>query len=185
MKKLLTAAACLAFVTLLVHGAAFGQGADTGDRRFDRYLREMNQEGKADPEGFVRMLSQKHGIPEEEILQAREQHRLEPADMYMASFLAQKTRRSVQDVAAQYKGNQGQGWGVMAQNMGIKPGSAEFKQMKTGAKGQVSQMKHQAKARVRNQNRIRNEEGAKTQSGSQNKGQQGQQAQGQGKGRKK
>jgi hypothetical protein len=182
MKKLLTAAACLAFVTLLVHGAAFGQGADTGDRRLDQYLRYMNQEGKADPEGFVRMLSQKHGIPEEEILQARKQHRLEPADLYMASFLAQKSRRRVLDVAAQYKENQGQGWGVMAQNMGIKPGSAEFKQMKSEAKGQVFQMKNQAKARVWNQNRIRNEEGAKTQKGSQNKGQRGQ---GQGKGRKK
>ncbi|MBE0602055.1 MAG: hypothetical protein IH611_00310 [Deltaproteobacteria bacterium] len=35
-------------------------------------------------------------------------------------------------VLDEYRANQGKGWGVMAKNLGIKPGSAEFHSLKKG-----------------------------------------------------
>jgi hypothetical protein len=149
MKKILTATACLAVFGLLVSVPAAAQQAQTGDRTFDASLRAIEQEAQGDPEGYVRHLSQKFGVPEAEINQAREQHRLTYGDTYMATALARRTNRNVGEVAAQYKQNQGQGWGTMALAMGIKPGSQAFKQMKADAKGVAKQAKAMTKARNR------------------------------------
>jgi len=149
MKKFLTAAVCLVFLALLVHGAAFAQQAKTGDRKLDSLLGKINEKAKADPEGFIRQLSLKHNVPEEEILQAKERHGLSYGDTYMATALSRISKRRVGVVAEEYKQNQGKGWGVMAMNMGIKPGSLEFKQMKANARGSVDHMKTLAKAKKR------------------------------------
>jgi hypothetical protein len=147
MKKLLTAATCLIFLALLVQGTASAQHVSkaTGDKKFDAQLQKINEEAKADPDDFIRRLSERHNIPEQEIREAKAKHGLDDADIYMATTLARRTHRRVGDVAAEYKQNQGKGWGVMAQRMGIKPGSAEFKQMKAEAKDHVGQMKTMAK----------------------------------------
>jgi hypothetical protein len=149
MKKFLTAATCLVFLGLLVHGAAFAQRTTTGDRKLDSLLGKINEKAKADPDGFIRQLSQKHNIPEEEIRQAKERHNLSYGDTYMATALSRISKRQVGVVAEEYKQNRGKGWGVMAMKMGIKPGSPEFKQMKANARGSVGHMKTLAKAKKR------------------------------------
>ena len=53
-----------------------------------------------------------------------------PGDVYYASALAYQTRRPFGDVVKMYEQDRGQGWGVIAQRMGIKPGSAEFHALK-------------------------------------------------------
>jgi len=160
MKKLLTAMTCLLFLALLVPGAASAQvtTAGTGDKKFDTQLRKLRDASKADPEGFLRRLSERHGIPEQEIREAKERHGLDEADVYMATALAGRAHRKVGDVAAEYKQNPGQGWGVMAQRMGIKPGSPEFKAMKADAKAHTSHLKTMAKNRKKMQDQqMRNE----------------------------
>jgi len=174
MKKILTAATCLIFLGLLVPSVAFALQTSTGDRKLDSLLGKINEQAKADPEGFIKQLSQKHGIPEEEIRQAKEKHGLSDGDTYMATALAHKTSRSVGDVAAEYKQNQGKGWGVMAMNMGIKPGSPEFKELKANARGSVDHMKTMAKAKKSRQEREMGkgrEHGRKTKDKAQGKGQ--------------
>ncbi len=151
MKKFLTATTCLVFLGLLVHGAGFAQRTTTGDRRLDSYLGKIDERAKADPDGFFRQLSLRHNIPEEEIRQASERHGFSYGDTYMAAALAHGASRRVGDVAAEYKQNQGKGWGVMAMNMGIKPGSAEFKELKTNARGSLGHMKTVAKAKKKQQ----------------------------------
>ncbi len=151
MKKILTAATCLVFLGLLVHGAAFAQRATTGDRKLDSYVGKINERAEADPDGFFRQLSQKHNIPEDEIRQARERHGFSYGDTYMATALSRISKRPIGVVAEEYKQNQGKGWGVMAMNMGIKPGSPEFKQMKANARGSLGHMKTMAKAKKRQQ----------------------------------
>jgi hypothetical protein len=153
MKKLLTAATCLVFLVLFVQGVGNAQQATTvtGDRKFDAQLKRINEEAKADPEGFVRRLSEKHGIPQQEILEAKEKYRLDDAGTYMATAVARRTNRRVDEVAAEYGQNQGKGWGVTAQRMGIKPGSPEFKQMKDDAKGHADYMKTMAKNKQKQQ----------------------------------
>ena len=151
MKKFLTAATCLVFLGLLVQGAAFAQRRTTGDRKLDSLLGKIDEQAKADPDGFIRQLSQKHNIPEEEIRQAKERYNLSYGDTYMATSLSRISKRRIGVVAEEYKQNQGKGWGVMAMNMGIKPGSPEFKQMKADARGSVGHMKTLAKAKKKQQ----------------------------------
>ena len=37
-----------------------------------------------------------------------------------------------EDVVRKYKSGKGQGWGALAKSLGIKPGSKEFKALKSG-----------------------------------------------------
>ena len=174
MKKFLTATTCLVFLGLLVHGAAFAQQTTTGDRKLNSLLGKINQLAKADREGFIRQLSQKHNVPEEEIRQAKERYGLSDGDTFMATVLSKIFKKSVGVVAEEYKKNQGQGWGVMAMNMGIKPGSPEFKQMKADARGSVDNMKTMAKAKKRQQKqeiKKEREQGRKIKDETQGKGQ--------------
>ena len=151
MKKLLTAATFLIFLGLPVQSIAFAPLPNTGDAQLNSLLGKINERTKADPDVFIKQLSQTHGISQEEIRQAREKHGLSDADTFMAAALARKTNRRIGDVAAEYKQNQGKGWGVMAMNMGIKPGSPEFKELKVNARGSLDHMKATAKAKKRQQ----------------------------------
>jgi hypothetical protein len=151
MKKILAAVTCLVFLGLLVHDVALAQRTSTGDRKLDSLLGKINVKAAADPDGFVRQISLKHNIPEEEIRQARERHGLSYGDTYMAAAVSGISKRPIGDVAGEYKQNQGQGWGVTAMRLGIKPGSPEFKQMKANARGSLGHMKALAKAKKKQQ----------------------------------
>ena len=187
MKRFLTTVSFLVFVFALAAGLANAQQTASGDKKMDGYLNQINKEAEQDPEGFTKHLSQQYGIAEEEIRQAREQHRLTYGDTYMAAALAKQSQRKIGDVAAQYKQkqSQGQGWGVTAQENGVKAGSAQFHQMKTQAKGSVKQLKAQNRHRMRVNEKSMGDktrsEGSKKKSGQQAQGQ----SSGKGKGKKK
>ena len=55
-----------------------------------------------------------------------------PADVYIALRIGELRRLSIERVVDQYRRNKGQGWGVIAKSLGIKPGSAEFHALKKG-----------------------------------------------------
>ena len=163
MKKILTAVTCLVFLALLVNGTAFAQEqtAGTGDKKLDAQLKQIKEQAKADPEGFLRRLSQKNNVPEEEIRKAKEEHGLDDGDTYMATTLSRISKRPVGAVAGEYKKNQGKGWGMTARGMGIKPGSPEFKALKADAKSHVGHMKTMAKAKKKQHEQEMKEEKAK------------------------
>jgi hypothetical protein len=50
----------------------------------------------------------------------------------MCFQLGQWTKQPTEQIVNTYKANQGKGWGVLAKQMGIKPGSAEFHALKRG-----------------------------------------------------
>ena len=151
MKKLLTTAAGLVVVELLVLGAAIVKPSKTGDRDLDAQLVKIYEKAKADPDVFFRQLSQQHNIPEAEIRQEKERRGLSYGDTYMAAALSRLSKRPIGVVAEEYKPKEGKGWGVMAMNMGIKPGSPEFHQMKAAAGGSVDHMDTVAKEKKKQQ----------------------------------
>ena len=51
-------------------------------------------------------------------------------DVYLSLKISKLSRRSVSDVVRIRQSSPGVGWGNVAKQMGIKPGSAEFKQLK-------------------------------------------------------
>ena len=58
-----------------------------------------------------------------------------PGDLAVALWMGKETYRSVDAVVKQYRVQRGKGWGVIAKNLGIKPGSRAFKQLKKGDLG--------------------------------------------------
>lgn len=55
-----------------------------------------------------------------------------PSDAYMVLKLAEMSGLSPKSVLQKYDSTKDKGWGAMAQSLGIKPGSAEFKALKAG-----------------------------------------------------
>ena len=55
-----------------------------------------------------------------------------PSDVYMCLRIGEVSRQPIDRVVEEYKLHRGQGWGVIAKNLGIKPGSDEFHSLKDG-----------------------------------------------------
>jgi len=55
-----------------------------------------------------------------------------PSDVYMCLRIGQVAKQPIDRVVAEHQKHKGQGWGVIAKNLGIKPGSEEFHALKAG-----------------------------------------------------
>ena len=56
----------------------------------------------------------------------------DPSDAALCFWLARTSGRPMDEVLTHYRANGKKGWGALAQSLGIKPGSAEFKALKAG-----------------------------------------------------
>lgn len=110
-------------VFLLASSSAFA-----GD--FD-WLQKLNIRAEADPSGFRAELATRFKIGNTEI-NAVIGNMAKPADAYMVLRLAEMSHQPTDRVIAQYRSGRGQGWGVLAKSLGIKPGSPEFHALKRG-----------------------------------------------------
>ena len=55
-----------------------------------------------------------------------------PSDVYMCLRIGEVAKQPVEVVVEEHQKHKGQGWGVIAKNLGIKPGSEEFHALKAG-----------------------------------------------------
>ncbi|MDY0226543.1 MAG: hypothetical protein RBR38_06890 [Desulfomicrobium apsheronum] len=108
----------------LCTGTAMASGLDI-------FLEELDAEATRSRSSFVNNLSARYGVPTREVEDlARMTKR--PADIFMIFELARMTGLTRERVRNTYEKGEGKGWGVMAQEMGIKPGSKEFHALKNG-----------------------------------------------------
>ncbi len=63
-------------------------------------------------------------------MQATLSQGLAPAEVYLAAGLASVSGKSIDLVVETYRKNKAKGWGAIAKDLGIKPGSKEFKALK-------------------------------------------------------
>jgi len=120
-----------------------GYNIRSGDVWVDTQLGYINDYGHRDRGYFVDDIVTSYGAPRYLVNELLDKRHWEPGDIYYASALAYAAHRPLGDVARDYENNRGQGWGVMAQRMGIKPGSAEFHALK----GQMGKSKGRYEAR--------------------------------------
>ena len=95
----------------------------------DDFLANVNVQARVDLPGFSAKISNQFGVPQVQV-QAVLQSVREPADAFMVFQLGQMTGRAPERVMEVY--SPGKGWGVIAKELGIKPGSAEFHALKNG-----------------------------------------------------
>jgi hypothetical protein len=151
MKRLMAAIVGFGLLVGLAGDAGSEPWGRTGDKTLDSTLEKINTAANADPDGFIQQLSSRLKVGEQDIRQAQETYGLGAADTFMATALANATHRPVLSVAKQYTANQGKGWGVLAKDLGIKPGSRVFHQLKRNARGSLSQMDSEAKSKQKHE----------------------------------
>jgi len=140
MKTLFFSAAF--FLSLLT--TVFSQNtlvANTGDTEFDDFLKDLNIKAQTDIKLFNKNLSIKYNVPENKIESMIVKDKIAPADVFMIFETAQTINKPAEDVLQVYKKNKEKGWGYIAKQMGIKPGSKEFRAMKGNAKAEKDKIK--------------------------------------------
>ena len=119
-----TLAALLTFLLCVSSAVAEGRG-------LDEFLHNLNVQAQANPEGFSATLSSQFHVSGAEVkVVLGSVH--DPADAFMVFQLGQMSRQPRDAVMRVYGSHAGKGWGVIAKELGIKPGSAEFHALKRG-----------------------------------------------------
>lgn len=100
---------------------------------------DFNTQAQADPVDFRARLADRFGLDDFQVITLLTIFD-SPADAYimlrfgeMQGILKKKISRE-QGIAVirKYRRNKGRGWGVMAESLGVKPGSKEFSELKEG-----------------------------------------------------
>jgi len=97
----------------------------------DSFLGSVNVQARADLPGFHAKVSAQFGVPVPQV-EAVLARVATPADAFMVFQLGQMAHRPPETVVHTYQAHKGKGWGVIAKELGIKPGSKEFHALKNG-----------------------------------------------------
>ena len=123
MRPFLTAS-----VLLLVGIAALAPGsAQAGG--LDDFLKEVDIQASVDLGSFKADLSATFDLSNDKV-DAMFTVMSKPSDVYMCLRVGEIADQPIDRVMSEYQAHRGQGWGVIAKNLGIKPGSAEFHALK-------------------------------------------------------
>ena len=95
------------------------------------FLSDLNSQAKADIKKFNEKLSSHFGLPVPQVQDIIKVVGF-PADAFMCLQIGLMTNNPPETVVHLYKKNKGKGWGVIAKELGIKPGSDEFHALKNG-----------------------------------------------------
>lgn len=101
----------------------------TGDASLEAELNVLNDEAKKDLSSFKSKIVSDFGLTKEKVENLLDKS-LEPAEIILSGRIADITGNSVEDVVKSYESNKDKGWGQVAKDLGIKPGSAEFHALK-------------------------------------------------------
>jgi len=99
---------------------------NTGDKDLDLVLSNLNVEAGVHVDAFVSELSISYTIPKVQIEDLVYTMRMPFGDVFVSVWLAASMKKPLSAVAKEYDVNKDKGWGVMAKNLGIKPGSDSF-----------------------------------------------------------
>ena len=97
----------------------------------DGFLSGLNKSAHSDIDDYGVRLSVQFGVPQPQVYSLIRSVAT-PADAFMCLQLGQMLRLPPERILQTYNTNRGRGWGVMAKELGIKPGSAEFHALKRG-----------------------------------------------------
>lgn len=104
----------------------------SGDVWVDAWLGDISRYAARYREPFVDEMVRYYGAPRELVGDLLDQRRWTPGDVYYACAIAQVLGRPCRYVVDEWDREHGQGWGEVAQRLGVKPGSAEFHRLKRG-----------------------------------------------------
>ena len=104
----------------------------TGDAWVDAWLGDMNAYAHRYRDPFIDEVVRYQGAPRALVDELLVRRRWAPADVYYACAIAREVGRPCDAVAADWQQHRDQGWAMVAQRQGIRPGSPEFRRLKQG-----------------------------------------------------
>jgi len=110
---------------------------NTGDVQLNESLSKIDADAKLDFGKFKAEVSAKYNIATNKIEEWSAKVGMKPSDICMTAEVAKITQKPADEVVEAYQKNKDKGWGVIAKELGIKPGSPEFHALKNsmGGKG--------------------------------------------------
>ncbi|MGE5839992.1 MAG: hypothetical protein ACM34H_08645 [Deltaproteobacteria bacterium] len=103
---------------------------NTGDKDLDVVLSNLDVEAGVHVDAFVSELSISYAIPKVQIEDLVYKARMPFGDVFVSVWLASSVKKPLSVVVKEYDMNKDQGWGAMAKNLGVKPGSDAFHSLK-------------------------------------------------------
>jgi hypothetical protein len=125
MRKTFKMTMAIVFILLLTIPAITEAGDLTG------LINDINKQAQSDLNFFKTRLEKDFGIPGPD-LNVLFKTLPTPADVFMCLRVSKIAGIHTDIVVKEFKKNKGKGWGVIARNLGIKPGSREFHELKKG-----------------------------------------------------
>ena len=107
---------------------------DTGDDELNKSLLTIDANAKLDFGAFKVDISGSYDITEKKLDYLSAEIEMSAGDIYMTVELAKISEKSIDEVVTVFTKNKDKGWGVIAKELGIKPGSPEFHMLKGKAK---------------------------------------------------
>ena len=107
---------------------------NTGDDELNKSLLTIDANATLDFGDFKVDISGSYDITEKKLDYLSVEIEMSAGDIYMTVELAKITEKSVDEVVTVYTQNKNKGWGVIAKELGIKPGSPEFHALKGNVK---------------------------------------------------
>jgi hypothetical protein len=104
----------------------------TGDAELDGVLRDIDKNAKNNLDFFAKDVVTKFSIAKSSIDKVIKI--MPPGDIFMAAQISFLLGKPFEVVVNTYNVHKDKGWGVIAKEMGIKPGSPEFHNMKKALK---------------------------------------------------
>lgn len=132
IRFLLAISLAIACGPLVAQDLESGWNPRTGDAWIDDTLGDINRYGARYREAFIDELVRYHGAPRDYVTDLLVEQHWAPGDIYYACAIAAIIGRSCRYVAEQWQRDHAEGWGVLAQRLGIEHGSEELQRLKDG-----------------------------------------------------
>lgn len=130
----------LILILLLLAYTSFGQiSFKTGNVQLDSDLKTINSNASVDFGSFKTNLSLSYNLSEKKIDYMKGSLHMSSGEIYFALEISKYSKKPIDEILTIYKNNKSKGWGYIAKEAGIKPGSAEFHQLKNNASSKKKQ----------------------------------------------
>lgn len=121
---------------------SFTANADSG---LDFALTQLNAAARLDFGSYKANIRLSYNLSASKIEYMHVSLRMQPSDIFMAAELSVLCGMPIDRVVVVYQKNKHKGWGHIAKQLGIKPGSAKFHALKNKANYQAGKIKHKNK----------------------------------------
>ena len=119
-------------ILFLSSSAAFAQ-YNTGNDDLNKTLVSIDADASVNFSAFRTDISASYNVSHSKIDYLAVKIGMSAGDIYMTVEIAKIARVSIDRVVEVYRTDRGKGWGAIAKQLGIKPGSAEFHALKGNA----------------------------------------------------